>query len=261
MARDDFPGSVRDILAKRVGMRCSNPSCQQPTTGPRSTSSAIINIGVAAHITAASSGGPRYNFQLSPTERQSAQNGIWLCQNCAKLIDNDELFFTVELLNRWKESAEGKALKAVKGKTQMELPVTPANIELFHRKVSITLERHDYLLEVRLINKSKVVLGQHYVELVMPSRVLKNPECHRLYISDRSTRETAFFRVASQSDYPEDVIYPGDPKVVITVNYFITNDIYMSRGTLLDTPVKATLYIQGHDPITDERPLKELQNF
>lgn len=66
---------------------------------------------VGAHITAASPGGPRYDDSLSAEVRRSAVNGIWVCQSCAKLIDNDDSRFTVETLKEWKERAENRALQ------------------------------------------------------------------------------------------------------------------------------------------------------
>lgn len=72
-----------------------------------------LNIGVAAHITAAAPDGPRYAAFLSKLERSSIENGIWLCQNCAKLADNDENRYTIELLQAWKKSAEEMALRYV----------------------------------------------------------------------------------------------------------------------------------------------------
>ena len=57
---------------------------------------------MAAHITAAWAGGPRYDPDLLPEERTNPSNGIWLCQNCAKLIDNDIVRFGIELLLKWK---------------------------------------------------------------------------------------------------------------------------------------------------------------
>src|SRR4051812_35713863 len=100
--RDDFSKYMLDILAKRVGVRCSNPACRKLTTGPRTDSTRIVNIGVGAHITAASPGGPRFDPMLSNEERQSAENGIWLCQNCAKLVDNDPTRYPVDILRQWK---------------------------------------------------------------------------------------------------------------------------------------------------------------
>jgi len=56
---DDFPMSIKDVLAKRVGLRCSNPDCRQLTSGPQEDPANATNIGVASHITAASPDGPR----------------------------------------------------------------------------------------------------------------------------------------------------------------------------------------------------------
>jgi hypothetical protein len=88
--RDDFDEKTKEILSRRVGLRCSNPNCRKLTNGPQTNPTKAINIGVAAHITAASQNGPRFDANMTPEERKSAENGIWLCQNCAKLIDNDE---------------------------------------------------------------------------------------------------------------------------------------------------------------------------
>lgn len=111
--RDEFPADVVDLLARRVGVRCSNPNCRQTTCGPRTDPTKSINVGVAAHITAASAGGPRYEGGLSSDQRRSAENGIWLCQTCAKLVDNDPPRYTIELLRQWRRLAEEAALLAI----------------------------------------------------------------------------------------------------------------------------------------------------
>ncbi|PWL29052.1 hypothetical protein [uncultured Roseivirga sp.] len=108
--RDNFTLKTKDILAKRVGYKCSNPECRTLTCGPKSIETDFISIGVAAHITAASKNGPRYNPKLTPSERTSPKNGIWLCQNCAKLVDNDPELFKTSLLESWKNDAELLAL-------------------------------------------------------------------------------------------------------------------------------------------------------
>lgn len=103
---DDFNVETKELISKRVGVKCSNPNCRQPTSGPSESKLKTINIGVAAHITAASPGGPRYDPSLSSVERRSPDNAIWLCQNCAKLIDNDPERHTQDLLKRWKALSE-----------------------------------------------------------------------------------------------------------------------------------------------------------
>ena len=113
--RQDFPAQVKETLAQRVGSRCSNPNCRQLTSGPRSDSDKSVNVGVAAHITAASPGGPRYDGRLTSEERTSIENGIWLCQTCAKMVDNDPARYTVDLLRQWKRLSEEAARLEVEG--------------------------------------------------------------------------------------------------------------------------------------------------
>lgn len=105
-SRDNFLAAVSTLLARRVGYRCSNLGCRQPTSGPQEAPLGAVNIGVAAHITAAASGGPRYDPDLTSDERSSPENGIWLCQNCAKLADSDVIRYTTKRLRAWKDEAE-----------------------------------------------------------------------------------------------------------------------------------------------------------
>jgi hypothetical protein len=106
---DDFPERLKRDLAARVGNLCSYPGCRASTSGPQDDPAKAVNVGVAAHITAASPGGPRYDPDLLPEERSGPENGIWLCQNHAKLIDNDPAQFGVDLLKKWKKDAEAEA--------------------------------------------------------------------------------------------------------------------------------------------------------
>ena len=108
--RDDFSQSVKDLLANRVGWKCSNPNCRKATRGAGAEKANIINIGVAAHITAASKGGPRYDENITVQERKSFENGIWLCQSCSKLIDSDEIRYTVDKLKKCKYNSEQMAV-------------------------------------------------------------------------------------------------------------------------------------------------------
>jgi hypothetical protein len=127
--RDDFTKATIDILAKRVGYLCSNPDCRKHTVGPNDNPEKSTTIGVAAHITAAASEGPRYNRLLSTEQRTHIDNGIWLCSNCATFIDKDEVKFTVELLNQWKMNAENELLEHLQGKRQESSNKRPPFLE------------------------------------------------------------------------------------------------------------------------------------
>jgi hypothetical protein len=67
-----------------------------------------VNVGVAAHITAASIRGPRYDSNLTTAQRTDISNGIWLCCDCGKLIDSDEAKYTADLLRKWKADKEAE---------------------------------------------------------------------------------------------------------------------------------------------------------
>lgn len=70
-------------------------------------------VGVGAHITAASKKGPRYDGDLSPRERSDADNGIWMCQTHAKLVDDNASKHTVAELRRWKAQHEDWVFRRV----------------------------------------------------------------------------------------------------------------------------------------------------
>ena len=127
MARHDFNQPVKYELAKRVAYRCSNPRCRLLTTGPHSESTRSVNVGVASHITAASAGGPRFDDQLSQKERSSIDNAIWLCQSCAKLIDNDETRYSVETISGWKKASEERTNRELTGIPEEEFFPQPAS--------------------------------------------------------------------------------------------------------------------------------------
>lgn len=122
--RDDFSAKTKETIAKRVNSFCSNPTCRKFTTGPSETKNKSVNVGVAAHISAASKGGCRYDSSISSDERKSVTNGIWLCQTCAKLIDSDETCYTTELLYIWKENAETFAKNGLLDSNQPPLKST-----------------------------------------------------------------------------------------------------------------------------------------
>ena len=181
--RDDFSASVKRMIAMRVNSRCSNPICSATTSGPAADADKAVNIGVAAHITAASTGGPRYNTNISHEERKGAVNAIWLCQNCAKLVDNDPLRFTENLLRNWKECAELYA-QAILGKSSpFDRDVAPAFsskqgvVQYFdgiaHHDAKYQFKNQGYIdvlpqqylnsAQMKILAHGRGVLGQEYI--------------------------------------------------------------------------------------------------
>lgn len=107
--RDDFSAATIALAGRRAGYRCSRPDCRAATSGPAMAVDRAVNVGVAAHITAAARGGPRYDANLTSAERRDITNAIWLCETCGKLVDSDTGRYSREELREWKAAGEAAA--------------------------------------------------------------------------------------------------------------------------------------------------------
>lgn len=86
--RQNFSQLTRWQLAMSVNFRCARPGCGLVTHFYDPSRNETINIqGQAAHIHAASPLGPRYEPELTAEQTRGFSNGVWLCANCATLID------------------------------------------------------------------------------------------------------------------------------------------------------------------------------
>ncbi|WP_053089044.1 hypothetical protein [Neisseria lactamica] len=135
--RDNFTQATIDKLSRQAGNFCSNPDCRIMVMSAKAQGgNGITNLGVAAHICAAAPGGPRYNEDMTPAERKDHSNGIWLCQNCAHLIDSEPHNYSVALLHEWKVDAQKFAREKL-GTKPFNTPVTHMLPEQIYRKNDI----------------------------------------------------------------------------------------------------------------------------
>lgn len=116
------------------------------TVGPALGHGGITNIGVAAHITAASPRGPRHDPSLTPAERRDAENGIWACQKHGKQIDDDESHFTVEMLRKWKKAAEIQVFLSLAAphltRCQLFPPAAPETLERELEQLGLSVQEY-----------------------------------------------------------------------------------------------------------------------
>lgn len=102
---------------------------QSFAVGKTSSISDNIYIGKVAHITGAAENGPRYDPSLTPEQRRSIENGIYLCSNCADMIDKNEgLDYPPELLRKWKKDHE-KWVKENLNKNPMKSLISGKNVK------------------------------------------------------------------------------------------------------------------------------------
>lgn len=116
LKRDNFSAKTVSCIALRAGHHCSMPTCGITTAGPSDSSpDKAVNMGVAAHITAAAPGGPRYDSSMTPEERGSISNAIWLCQSHSRLIDVNPDAFSVSQLHQIKQAHEAAQSARLEG--------------------------------------------------------------------------------------------------------------------------------------------------
>ncbi len=170
--RDDFSEEVKRSISARVGNLCSK--CGALTSGPQVDPTKALNVGVAAHITAASPLGPRYGPSLTPEERRHADNGVWLCQTCAKLVDNDSNRFKVEDLRTWKQRAEAAALASIgRAGARDEFPSRPVLHAVLKIEPNVGYAapqgRIEHAFRVFLQNMGPEVVAEYRVEIEFPA--------------------------------------------------------------------------------------------
>ena len=106
---DAFVDAVICATAGRVADCCSNPNCRMLTSGPHNDRRKSLTLGLAIPIAAAAAAGRRYDRSLPDHEYGAPDNAIWLCRNCATLIDNDVVLYSASVLRTWKRAAEERA--------------------------------------------------------------------------------------------------------------------------------------------------------
>ncbi|MEM5458488.1 HNH endonuclease [Paraburkholderia phytofirmans] len=101
--RINFPKETVRQIAFEAHLFCSNPECCR-FTSYSTTEAKARAIAEAAHINAASEDGPRPGDVRTEEELKSATNGIWLCDTCHRLIDDDPSRFPESRLREWKSN-------------------------------------------------------------------------------------------------------------------------------------------------------------
>lgn len=111
--RQEFPSPISSALAQwTIAAR----SARRPLSGPSDKSTAAVsNRGTAAHICAAAGGGPRYDRTMTSEARRSMDNAIWVCADLGRVIDNDIVTYTAEILHQDKREHESGASDVMTG--------------------------------------------------------------------------------------------------------------------------------------------------
>lgn len=205
--RDDFSRQTVETLAKRAQYLCSFDDCNLVTVGPTESDKRVANLGVAAHITAAAPGGPRYDPTLTPEQRAHESNGIWLCQVHGKHVDDDPVRFTGEWLRATKASAERRATQRIaRAASHSSKPLLVLRHDTLKPSVDVpTLEDLPALMQGREIQRVEATFVDHLKEFGTSQEALDGV-AGAMVSADGALR-------ACLGDPQTDILYFGFPHV------------------------------------------------
>ncbi len=126
-------------------------------------------------------------------------------------------------------------------------------------RIKISSDRHDYRLDVTLANWGGEPIDKWHVDVEVPAQIAEQPRTSVLYVPERSSFDVAFFRASDRNHLGP--IWPGDTKLVASVEYFVDKDIFWNPRDLFQRRVRATLYRPGFQPVTLEKFVGDLQVF
>jgi hypothetical protein len=130
-----------------------------------------------------------------PNNGVHPDNGIWLCQNCAKLVDNDTLQFPEEVLRAWKTIAEHRARLTI-GRT---VPLVPMALPLQPESGSQRKLRTLLLWKGRVVTLSQMTTGRA-VMMIGPkagSSLVQVLDCTEHYVTVGVAGDTGWSRSIS----------------------------------------------------------------
>ena len=128
--------------------------------GSADRKSGLTIVGVAAHITAAAPGGPRYDPLMKREERSSELNGIWMCQTHAKFVDDNPSVCAIDELQRWKRLHEKWVFDRVASGVELSTPgisrIQFRNIGSLKAEYDFRLSKHNIIVGANETGKTTV---------------------------------------------------------------------------------------------------------
>ena len=94
------------LLWGRSGNKCAMPDCRNDLIADETETDDESIIGDEAHIIARSQDGPRGESTMTPEERDKYHNLVLLCRKHHKIVDDQNIFYTVEKLKEIKHQHE-----------------------------------------------------------------------------------------------------------------------------------------------------------
>jgi hypothetical protein len=235
------------------GNECAFPSCHAPILD---TDHHVI-VGQVCHIKATSPGGPRYDPDQTPEERDGFDNLILMCAAHNKIIDDPSsaVAFPVEMLQEFKQQHETRLLNTVvKEEVIQELvsklfdipirfqweepPSLVPVVESYMTHADNQMKIDYYDFRVRFTNEGKKTVRSFRLEVEVPNAVANPNHDSLAEVRDHTKGDVRLYRHTEQN-FQNFTLYPGETSQhVLMVNYQLRHDQYKD----IDASIKVTIY-------------------
>lgn len=134
----------------------------------------------------------------------------------------------------------------------------PLNVTINYERINIRSERHDYRLVVLLSNIGTSPVSTYHIDFEFPAGMIENVQNLDHYVPNRATHDYSFFRVTQEAIGE---IFPGDSYAIMKIPYYVDDEIFYHRDSILKSIVKVSAYTEGYAPKVIEKSMAELQIF
>jgi hypothetical protein len=135
----------------------------------------------------------------------------------------------------------------------------PVTLSIEWEKKTIRSERHDYQMRVTLTNTGTKPITEWNVDVSMPTRLLEPNVIYAIRVPERSNTIQTLFRSTPKTHGGP--IYPGDPRIVMTIDYRVDTEIFLNQRGIFGERVSAIAYVHGEIAAAAEKVVRDIQVF
>lgn len=232
----DVGPTTRILLFSMAGGRCEFDGCGRYLLEHHLTKRAG-NFAAVAHVCAFSGKGPRATKAMDSKSVNALPNLMLLCPSCHKLIDDDPVTFTVEVLREQKKVHEDRIYMLTATRPDRHTVAVALTATVADRKVSISTA------EIQQAVAPRYVGDRDIVRIDLNSVPEKATDAY--WATSRSTIEHAILRLHAGA-------FESGPARHVSVFAIAPIPLLVFLGRLISDKVPSTLY-QRHRSSQDWR--------
>jgi hypothetical protein len=148
-------------------------------------------------------------------------------------------------------------LPAILSKWQLASP--RVKLQILYKKAKITGERHDYQLEVSVVNGGPTRIEEYQLDVQFPNAFLEQSTMYTTEVRERRSATHRWFRM-TERNRPGEPLFPGDIKRLFILDYFVDNNVFHDQRAMAE---RFTVSFRSgkEQPTSETLPVRDFQIF